>query len=59
MRMTWLASRSSGEHMGPTFAEGYGGQPSPDSERRLVEAAGVELKGRGFANVLMVRDFWY
>jgi hypothetical protein len=35
-------------------------RPAPNSTERseVVEAAGVELKGRGFANVLMVRDFW-
>jgi hypothetical protein len=29
-----------------------------DLTELLVEAAGVELKRRGFNNLLMVRDFW-
>jgi hypothetical protein len=28
------------------------------NSHEMVEAAGVELKGRVFSNVLMTRDFW-
>jgi hypothetical protein len=36
----------------------YGGQPSRDRERRLVEAAGVEREIGVITNLLMARDFW-